>query len=112
MSPLVILWILGLFFNTWTVDEKYALGKRENLPLTCETQLYKKLKAFSHFFVAFQKSALNFEHFEKKVEPHVWCISKIRDCKRHLKHLKLKHLKSPVLEHPSTVNMGAISSDC
>ena len=62
----VILQILGLFFNTWSADEKYSLGERENLQQPSQTQLYKKLKAFSHFFIAFLNSAPNFEHFEKK----------------------------------------------
>ena len=29
-------------------------------------QLAKKLKTFSQFFIAFLKSTLNFEHFERK----------------------------------------------
>ena len=38
MSLLVILEIFGLFFKTWTADEKYSLGKRESLPQPSETQ--------------------------------------------------------------------------
>ena len=30
-------------------------------------QLSKKLETFSQFFIAFSESALNFEHFEKKM---------------------------------------------
>ena len=45
-------------------------------------QLYKKLKAFSSVFTAFQKTTFNFEHFEKKVEPHSICISEMIDGER------------------------------
>ena len=34
------------------------------------TQLSQKQKAFSQFFIAFLKCALNFEHFQKKYDPH------------------------------------------
>ena len=44
-------------------------------------QLSPKLKTFSDFFSKFLKSNYNFEHFEKKDEPHSWFISEIRDCK-------------------------------
>ena len=33
-------------------------------------QLFKKLKRFSEFFIAFLKITSVFEHFEKKNEPH------------------------------------------
>ena len=44
MSPLVILEILGLFFNTLTVNGKYFLCKSENLPQPNRMQLCKKQK--------------------------------------------------------------------
>ena len=31
-------------------------------------------------FAPFVKSKSNFEHFEKKDDPHTLCISDIRDC--------------------------------
>ena len=34
------------------------------------SQLSQKQKAFSEFFVVFSKSTLNFEHSEKKDDPH------------------------------------------
>ena len=37
----------------------------------------KKKKAFSEFFFAFSKSALNLQHFQKKRDPHTWFISDI-----------------------------------
>ena len=35
-----------------------------------QMQLSKKPKFFSQFYTAFHKSTFNFEHFEKKDEPH------------------------------------------
>ena len=34
------------------------------------TQLSQKQKPFSQFFIAFSKCTLNFEHFQKKDDPH------------------------------------------
>ena len=50
MSLLVIFEILGLFVNTVTVDEKYSLLNRKNLPQPIEMKLSKKQKRFSEFF--------------------------------------------------------------
>ena len=33
-------------------------------------QLSQKQEAFSEFFLAFSKSTLHFEHFQKKDDPH------------------------------------------
>ena len=40
---------------------------------------FKKKKIFSQFFSPFFESALNFEHFPKKDDPHSLCISEITD---------------------------------
>ena len=47
-----------------------------------QMQLSKKQKTFSQLFSAFLKIRLNFEHFEKKEDPHSLCISETTDCKR------------------------------
>ena len=73
---------LGLFVNTLTVDDKQSLLKRENLTQPIQIQLSKKEKTFSDFFDKFFKFRSNFEHFEKKNDPHRLCISDIPDCKR------------------------------
>ena len=41
------------------------------------TALSQKHKAFSQFFLAFSKSTLNFEHFQKKDDPRSLFISEI-----------------------------------
>ena len=42
-------------------------------------QLYETQKYFPEFFSAFLSSSLNFEHFEKKDDPHRYCISGMTD---------------------------------
>ena len=59
-----------VFVNTLTADDKYSLLNRDNLTQPIRTQLSLKQKAFSQFFLAFSKSTLNFEHFQKKDDPH------------------------------------------
>ena len=74
---LVLCKILGLFVNTLTDDDKYSLLYRDNLTQPIQILLSQKPKTFSEFFSAFLKSTLNFEHFQKKDDPHSPCISKI-----------------------------------
>ena len=58
-----------------TADDKYSLLNRDNLTQAIPTILSRKQKAFSQFFLAFSKSTLNFEHFQKKDDPHSLFIS-------------------------------------
>ena len=74
---LVLCKILRLFVNTLTADDKYSLLNRDNLTQAIQTLLSQKQKAFSQFFSSFLKSTLNFEHFQKKDDPHSRCISEI-----------------------------------
>ena len=55
------------FFNTFTVDDKYSLISRDNWMQTIQKHLSQKQKIFFEFFSAFFESALNFEHFQKKM---------------------------------------------
>ena len=71
--------ILRLFVNTLTADDKYSLLNRDNLTQAIQTLLSQKPKAFSQFFSSFLKSTLNFEHFQKKDDPHSRCIPEIMD---------------------------------
>ena len=59
-----------MFVNTLTTDDKYSLLNRDNLRQPIRTTLSQKHKAFSQFFLDFSKSTLNFEHFQKKDDPH------------------------------------------
>ena len=74
---LVLCKILGLFVNTLTDDGKYSLLYRDNLTQPIQILLSQKQKTFSEFFAAFSKSTLNFEHFQKKDDPHSRCSSQI-----------------------------------
>ena len=42
-----------------------------------QKQLSQKQKIFSQFFSTFLKFSLNLEYFEKKDDPHRFCISEI-----------------------------------
>ena len=62
--------ILGLFFNTFTADDKHYLLNRDNLGELIQMQLSQKQKTFSQFSFAFLKSLLNYKHLPKKGDPH------------------------------------------
>ena len=66
-----------------TAVDKCSLPNRDNLTQPIHMELYQKLKTFYHFFRAFSKSWLNFEHFEKKDDPHSLFISEATACKKH-----------------------------
>ena len=59
-----------MFVNTLTADDKYSLRNRDNLTPPIRMQLSQEQEAFSEFFLVFSKSTLNFEHFQKKDDPH------------------------------------------
>ena len=66
-----------MFVNTLTADDKYSLLNRDNLTQPIRTPFSQKDKAFSQFFLAFSKSTLNFEHFQKKHDPRSLFFSEI-----------------------------------
>ena len=70
--------ILGLLFNTLATDEKYALLQKDNLTIPIQMQLSQKLRSFSQFFAAFLKYRLNFNKFQTKYDPQIFCLSEIR----------------------------------
>ena len=55
------------FLNTLTADEKYSLISRDKWMQTIQMHLSQKEKIFFQFFSLFFESALNFEHFKKKM---------------------------------------------
>ena len=66
-----------MFVKTLTADDKYSLLNRDNLTQPIRTILSQKHKAFSAFFLAFSKSTLNFEIFQKNDDPRSLFISEI-----------------------------------
>ena len=81
-SLLVICKILRLFVNTFSAVDKYSLPNREYLTQPIQNQLSEKSKTFPRFFSAFSKSNLNFEHFQKKDDPHSLFISESTACEK------------------------------
>ena len=65
-----------------TAVGKCSLPNRDNLMTPIHMQLSKKLKTFSQFFLAFSKSRLNFEHFQKKDDAHSLFISEGSACEK------------------------------
>ena len=70
---LVLCKILGLLVNTLTDDDKYSLLYRDNLPQQIQILLSQKPKTFSRLSFKILKPPLNFEHFQKKDDPHSRC---------------------------------------
>ena len=75
--------ISGLFVNTLTDGRKYSLLNRDKLTPPIQMKLSQKQYNFSHFNSRFLKSTSDFEHFQKKDDPHTWCISEITDSEKH-----------------------------
>ena len=73
----------------------------DDLPLPPQMQLSGKLKTFSEFFIAFFKSTLNFEHFEKKISFTAQVFLKLYTPKDNL----LICIKGLVSENPLAVNV-------
>ena len=71
--------ILGLLVNTLATDEKYPVVNRDNLTISIQMQLSEKQKTFPELFPKFLKSRFNFKHFEKKDDPHRFCILEVTD---------------------------------
>ena len=72
--------LLGQFVNTLTADYKYSRQNWENLWTQVPMQIFLKLKTCSRFFIAFLKSTLNLEYFEKKGQFHSLSITEIINC--------------------------------
>ena len=66
-----------MLVNTVAVDENVL--NRDNLTIPIEMQLSQKQKNFSEFLAAFLKFRLNFNHFEKKCENHIFFIFEVTD---------------------------------
>ena len=71
--------ILGLLVTTLAVKEKYSVLNRDNWTMPIQIQLSQEQKSFSESLAAFSNSTLNFEDFERKGNPHKFCISEFTD---------------------------------
>ena len=90
-KSLLFTWkILGRLVNTLATDEKYPVLNRENWTILIQMELSQKQMTFSQFFAAFFKSKLNFEYFDKKYDPHSFCISEITDCENVVREMSKK----------------------
>ena len=74
-----LLWsyILRLFANTLTTDDKFSFRNMQNFLPHLQTLLSEKRKSFSGFFSEILKCAWNFQHLEKKNESPNLLISEI-----------------------------------
>ena len=81
-SLLVKCKMLWLFVNRFTAGDKYSPLNRDNLTQPFQKQLSQKWKCFSQLSSAVLISALNLEHFQKKVDPRSQCISEIKNSQK------------------------------
>ena len=70
------------FLNTLTPNDKYSFNSKAKWMQNIQVHLFQKQKIFSQFFLPFFESGLNFEHFQKKDDPHSLCISEFTDHER------------------------------
>ena len=59
--------MLRFFVNTFSVDDKHSVLKRDNFKQKIHMQLCKQQKTFLKLFSGLFKSKLNLEHFCKKL---------------------------------------------
>ena len=62
---------------------KFSLPNTENLKQPIHMQLSQKLKTFSDISLAFSKSNLNFENFQRKDDAHSLFICEATACEKH-----------------------------
>ena len=55
------------FLNTLTANDKYSINSKDKWMETIQMLLSQKQNIFSQFFSSFFESALNLEHFQKKM---------------------------------------------
>ena len=78
-----------MFVNTPTADDKYSLLNRDNLTLLIRRNYLKNERLFQ-FFLAFSKSALNFEHFQEKYPLIADLFPKLRTPKNVVRYMSKK----------------------
>ena len=75
---------LGLLLTKLTANYESSRSNTDKLPFPVQMQLSEKQIIFSGFLIAFLESALNFEHFERKKQPHGSSISDVNDSRRRV----------------------------
>ena len=88
--------------------DKYSLPNRDNLMQPIHMQLSQKVKKFSEFFLAFPKSRLNIEHFQKKMALIAYLFVTLRPAKNVVRYM----CKSPTSDYPSKRNVVNGSQLC
>ena len=78
---LVICKFLTLFLQKLAADQKYSLLNKDNLRQQFRCNYLRKKDLFWICF-PFLKTVLKFEYFQKKDDPHSWCISAIADSEK------------------------------
>ena len=73
------------FLNTLTADDKYSLISRDNWMQAIQKHLSQKQRIFFPCFSAFFESALNFEHFQKKMTLMAYVFPKLPTTKNVLR---------------------------
>ena len=73
-----------------TADDKYSLVNQDNLMQPIRTQLSQKQKAFSESFLAFSKSTVKFDPFQKKMTLIADLFPKLRTPKNVVRYMSKK----------------------
>ena len=69
------------FLNTLTANDKYSLNSKDKWKQNIQMHLSQKQNNFSEVFSSFFESALNFEHFPKKMTLIVYVFPKLAPTK-------------------------------
>ena len=73
-----------MLLSALIANYEFSRSNPDNFQLPFEMQLFEKLQTFSGFYIAFLQSALKFEHFEQKDEPHGSSISEVIESQKRL----------------------------
>ena len=87
---------LRLFVNTMSAVDKCSLPNKYNSMQPIHNQLSQKLKTFSQLFLAFSKSRLIFEHFQKKMRLIAYLYLSLPPAKNVVRYI----YKSPASDYP------------
>ena len=73
------------FLHTLTANDKYSLNSKNKGMQKIQMHLSQKQYIFSEFFSTFCESALNFEHFQKKMTLIAYVFPKLPTTKNVLR---------------------------